>query len=143
MDDLKPGDNLLIEDAWGAIKFQGPGVFIAGGAGITPMLAILREQKQERSGAVHQLIFANSTGKDLFLAEELEGYVEGEFLKVFSQEKVPGAIYGRVNKPFLEKHLTNLEENFYVCGPPKMVTDIQKALQEMGVDASRIVAEES
>ena len=34
----------------GRSSFKDPGVFIAVGAGITPMLSILREQKQERSG---------------------------------------------------------------------------------------------
>jgi ferredoxin-NADP reductase len=39
---LNPGDELFIEDAWGAIEYKGPGYFIAGGAGIAPFIAILR-----------------------------------------------------------------------------------------------------
>lgn len=143
VDDLEVGDALLIGDAWGAIKFQGPGTFIAGGAGITPMLSILREQKQERSGGVKKLIFANSTGKDLFLADELDAYVDGEFLKVFSKESVDGAYHGRVDKAFLSDHVTDFEQNFYVCGPPKMVEDVATALKELGADGSKIVTEES
>lgn len=143
VDDLEVGDRLLIEDAWGAIKFQGPGVFIAGGAGITPMVSILREQKQERSGAVRSLIFANSRAKDLFLADELEAYVEGDFLKVFSQEDVPGAFKGRVDKAFLKEHVSDFDQNFYVCGPPKMVEDVRSALSELGADKAKIVVEHS
>ena len=33
---LKPGSELIIRDVWGDIAFKGKGVFIAGGAGITP-----------------------------------------------------------------------------------------------------------
>src|SRR5262245_37404075 len=40
---LKPGDELLIHDVWGAIAYKGEGYFIAGGAGITPFIAILRQ----------------------------------------------------------------------------------------------------
>jgi predicted ferric reductase len=39
---LKHGDELIIRDVWGAIEYKGEGVFIAGGAGVTPFIAILR-----------------------------------------------------------------------------------------------------
>jgi predicted ferric reductase len=34
---------LIIRDVWGAIEYKGEGVFIAGGAGVTPFIAILRQ----------------------------------------------------------------------------------------------------
>ncbi|MBS3850452.1 hypothetical protein KD146_17265 [Devosia sp. BSSL-BM10] len=37
------GDHLLMGDGWGTIQYQGPGTFIAGGAGVTPFIAILRD----------------------------------------------------------------------------------------------------
>jgi predicted ferric reductase len=40
---LVVGDELIIEAAWGAITYKGEGTFIAGGAGITPFVAILRD----------------------------------------------------------------------------------------------------
>ena len=49
--DLKPGDSVLIEDPWGAIEDKGPGTFIAGGAGITPFIAILRA-RHAREGSL-------------------------------------------------------------------------------------------
>src|ERR1700722_19582884 len=33
---LGPGDELIIRDVWGAIAYNVPGYFFAGGAGITP-----------------------------------------------------------------------------------------------------------
>jgi predicted ferric reductase len=39
---LKHGDELIIRDVWGAIEYKGE-VFIAGGAGVTPFIAILRQ----------------------------------------------------------------------------------------------------
>src|ERR1043165_4081102 len=39
---LKPGDELILHDVWGAISYKGEGVFIAGGAGVTPFLSIFR-----------------------------------------------------------------------------------------------------
>ncbi|MEO8414268.1 MAG: flavodoxin reductase, partial [Ginsengibacter sp.] len=43
MHQLMPGDELIISDVWGAIEYKGPGYFIAGGAGITPFISILRQ----------------------------------------------------------------------------------------------------
>src|ERR1700759_822767 len=31
---LHPGDEVILRDVWGAIEYKGPGIFIAGGAGI-------------------------------------------------------------------------------------------------------------
>src|SRR4051812_12155501 len=33
VDQLRPGNELIISDVWGAISYQGEGYFIAGGAG--------------------------------------------------------------------------------------------------------------
>src|SRR4051812_7295035 len=43
LEKLQVGDELIIGDVWGAITYSGEGVFIAGGAGITPFIAILRQ----------------------------------------------------------------------------------------------------
>jgi ferredoxin-NADP reductase len=41
LNSLKAGDELIVRDVWGAIEYKGPGYVIAGGAGITPFIAIL------------------------------------------------------------------------------------------------------
>ena len=45
---LQPGDEILIGDVYGDIAYKGEGIFIAGGAGITPFLAILKDLKKEK-----------------------------------------------------------------------------------------------
>ncbi|WDR02120.1 hypothetical protein PSQ19_15850 [Devosia algicola] len=40
---LEAGERLLLRDVWGTIQYKGPGTFIAGGAGVTPFIAILRQ----------------------------------------------------------------------------------------------------
>src|SRR5689334_8705366 len=39
---LKAGDELVLHDVWGAIHYKGKGLFIAGGAGVTPFISIFR-----------------------------------------------------------------------------------------------------
>ena len=42
LDELKAGDSLLVGEPFGTISYQGPGVFLAGGAGVTPFIGSSR-----------------------------------------------------------------------------------------------------
>lgn len=68
---LKAGDELIIRDVWGAIAYKGEGYFIAGGAGITPFIAILRQLKKDNKVGNNQLYFSNKTTADIILHDEL------------------------------------------------------------------------
>ena len=143
LDDLKSGDKLIIEDAWGAIQFKGKGTFIAGGAGVTPMLAILRDQAFKQSDAVEQIIFSNKTKKDLFMEKELRAVSDDNLLLTFTQENVDGAEHGRINETFLREHIKDFDQYFYVCGPPGMVESVETLLKKLGANADKIITEDS
>ena len=68
---LMQGDKLIIGDAWDSYKNLGPGMFIAGGTGVTPCFALLRQLNFENRLANSKLLFANKTEKDILLFEEL------------------------------------------------------------------------
>jgi ferredoxin-NADP reductase len=53
---LKQGDELLIHDVWGAIEYKGEEI-IAGGAGVTPFIAILRQLQAENKIANNKLFY--------------------------------------------------------------------------------------
>src|SRR5690554_7271395 len=44
---VEVGDELLIAKPWGTIAYKGPGLFLAGGAGITPFIAIFKQLQKE------------------------------------------------------------------------------------------------
>ncbi|RYG27457.1 MAG: flavodoxin reductase, partial [Chitinophagaceae bacterium] len=58
---LKPGDELIIGDVFGDINYKGEGMFIAGGAGVTPFIAIFKSLEKEKKIGNNQLLFANKT----------------------------------------------------------------------------------
>ena len=64
---LKPEDELIISDSWGAIQYNGPGYFIAGGAGITPFIAILRSLYLENKIAGNKLFSPTKQPQILFI----------------------------------------------------------------------------
>ena len=56
---LKPGDELILHDVWGAIQYKGEGTFIAGGAGVTPFIAIFRQLHADGKIGANRLICSN------------------------------------------------------------------------------------
>ncbi len=138
---LKAGDELILHDVWGAISYKGEGVFIAGGAGVTPFLSILRDLNSRNEIKNNMLIFANKTKTDIIHREEFEKLLGASFINILSDEEVPGYAHGWITKDFLKSHIDNFEQPFYVCGPPPMMDAIQKQLSELGVGDSSIVVE--
>src|SRR5579872_4953667 len=138
---LKAGDRLILHDVWGAIAYKGPGYFIAGGAGITPFIAILRQLDREKAIGDNRLFFSNKTAADIIYHKELKGIMGDRARYVLTQESLPQFEKGPIDKSFLRNHIRDFAVNFYVCGPDKMVTDIAGALAESGAKPDTVVFE--
>lgn len=139
---LKAGDELIVHDIWGAIHYKGEGTFIAGGAGVTPFIAILRQLQKDGALGQNQLIFSNKTSKDIILREEFEKMLENRFINTLTEEKTGRYDNRKIDKAYLREKIHNLSQYFYICGPDAMVEDIANDLRELGVEKSRIVTEE-
>ncbi len=139
---LNAGDELIISDVWGAIEFKGPGCFIAGGAGVTPFIAILRYLHSANKINGNKLIFSNKTKSDIILEEEFKNLLGKNFINILSEEKTDEFSYGNISEDFLKANLTDFDKYFYVCGPPPMIDAIEKQLDNLNVKKDLIVKEE-
>ena len=81
---LKKGDELIIREVWGAINYKGEGLFIAGGAGITPFLSIFRYLKSTNELGNNKLIFANKTKQDIIQEGELTEMLGDKCVNILS-----------------------------------------------------------
>ncbi|MGC4034347.1 MAG: FAD-binding oxidoreductase [Chitinophagaceae bacterium] len=116
---LKEGDELIIRDVWGAIAYKSEGYFIAGGAGITPFIAILRQLNSDSLVKSNQLFFSNTTSKDIILHEELDAILGANAHYILTKEKTEQFENGYINEEYLVSHVTDFTKPFYVCGPIK------------------------
>lgn len=139
---LKPGDQLIIHDVFGAIHYKGEGVFIAGGAGVTPFIAILRSLYKEDKIGNNKLIFSNNTKADIILKDEFERMLGKNFINTLTKEKTDEYDNEKIDKNYLGKKVNNFNQYFYICGPDAMVEDIHKDLLALGVKEDKIVIEE-
>ena len=138
---LQPGDELIIRDAWGAIEYKGPGYFIAGGAGVTPFIAILRQLKKENKLAGNKLFFANRTNQDVILQEELTDMLQGDAIYVITDKADKNHYSGYIDETFLKKNVDDFNKHFYLCGPDKMIADLQEILKKLGASPEAVVFE--
>jgi ferredoxin-NADP reductase len=138
---LKIGDELIIRDVWGAISYKGKGVFIAGGAGITPFISIFRDLQQKNEVQGNILLFANKTKADIILESEFRRLLGPAFINILSEEKVKGYFHGMIDRDFLTKNIADLSRNIYICGPPPMMDSVLKLMAELGVDKNSVTLE--
>ncbi|HKB43063.1 MAG TPA: FAD-binding oxidoreductase [Chitinophagaceae bacterium] len=128
---LKPGDEILLHDVWGAIHYKGAGVFIAGGAGVTPFIAIFRQLQHDDELDGNTLLFSNKTHKDIILKDEFSAMLGSKFINTLTKENVPGYDYHAINEEYLRQKINNFDQQFYICGPDRMVKDVHEILKKL------------
>ena len=139
--ELTAGAVAKMDDPFGAIRDRGPGVFLAAGAGITPFIPILR--KHDHNGQMDcTLIFSNKTEADIIMRGEWEAMQGLRTVFTLTDEESEKLETGQVDKAFLEKHVGDFDQTFYLCGPQGFVDDVRSALLELGAKKDNIVTEE-
>jgi ferredoxin-NADP reductase len=135
------GAELILHDVFGAIQYKGPGVFIAGGAGITPFISIFRDLFAKNQIEGNSLIYSNKTSEDVIMGDELQEMLKDNFIKLFTRENVLGFRGRRIDRAYLIDHISDFGQHFYICGPTGFVKSISKDLHDLGASMDIIVIE--
>lgn len=139
---LKQEDELILHDIFGAIAYKGQGVFIAGGAGVTPFISIFRFLRSRNELGDNKLIFANKRKEDIILKQEFESLLGMNFINILSDEKTNGYAHGYITEEFLKANIKDLKKKIYLCGPEPMMEAIEKHLSNLGIEKHSIIKEE-
>lgn len=138
---IKVNEQLLIGDAWGAISYGGPGLFIAGGAGITPFISIFRQLATENRLAGNRLLFANKTRADIILEAELNHLLQTNIVHVLSEETSPEYKTGFITADLISENIPPGSRKVYVCGPPPMMDAVLAYCRQLGIADTAITVE--
>ena len=139
---LKKDDELILHDIFGTITYKGEGLFIAGGAGVTPFIAILKCLWSRNEIGENKLIFANKTRADIILESEFEKILGSNFINILSDEDAKGYYQGFITEEFLKENIIDFDKSIYICGPPPMMEALEKFLSNLQIDEKLIVKEE-
>jgi propane monooxygenase reductase subunit len=141
---LQVGDELDVTGPYGVFTLREndrPILFIGGGAGMAPILSLLRSMAERGVARPAVYYYGAREEQDLFHLEELKGLetmLPGfRFVPALSDsdwEGETGLITDVVERS--EQGLDGVDA--YLCGPPPMVDAAQEMLMRLGVDEARI-----
>jgi len=148
----KVGDRADVDGAYGRFSYLFyPGeddlLFICGGIGITPFLAMLRHMHDTGARKRVLLLWSNRTEQELVAREELGQIAKSgrPELKVALFLTKAGEDWkgerGRIDREAIARYLeppSGATRGAYVCCPPPMSRDIIRALRNLGIPAEHI-----
>jgi len=135
------GDELIIHDVYGDISYKGEGIFIAGGAGVTPFIAIFKQLEKNNQVGNNKLLFANKTKADIILEEKFQHLLGDNFYNILSDEERAGYEHGYITAELIDKLISNQTKYFYICGPEPMMKAVEKQLLSLGISEKFFVKE--
>ena len=121
----------------------------AAGSGITPLLSIIKTTLLTEPKSSFTLVYGNRNRHSIIFKEELEGlknrYMDRfRVIYILSREKTDAAInFGRIDAEkcttLCNKNLDiNSTDEFFLCGPEKMIFSVKDQLEQLGVDKKKI-----
>lgn len=128
-----------------------PAVFLAGGIGITPFLAIARHAAKERLPHRIYLFYANRRPKDAAFLPELQKLEQlnpnYRLIAIMAEPDKSAQRWsgetGFIRRDLLEKHLADLASPmYYFAGPPPMTMAMRNMLEEIGIGEQAMRYEE-
>ena len=151
---IKKGDEIKCGTPEGRFIFDQknnsiPSMAIAAGSGITPIISIIRSFLDSAPNTPFTLIYGNKTPEKTMFYDELKSLEDKfEALKIywsFSEEKIDGAGFGRIDSAFLNYVLKNISNSYpkllYLCGPGKLIDYSKQFFLEKGFDENDILFE--
>jgi len=127
-------------------------VAIAAGSGITPVLSILAAILEGEPGSSVTLVYANRTHRSVMFLDEVHDLKDRfpsrlQIVHVLSREQQEVELLsGRLDGPRLTRILAALVppaevDQWFLCGPQQMVTELRATLESLDVPSSRVHTE--
>jgi ferredoxin-NADP reductase len=151
-DELRPDDRIELRGPIGGYfvwepSQGGPLLLIAGGSGIVPLMAIIRERARAEADVETRLLYSSRSWEDVVFRDELDRR-SGTGLTVvhtLTRSQPPGwqGYARRVDTQMLIEAGTDPAERprVYVCGPTPFVEAIATTLVELGHEPLRVKTE--
>lgn len=146
---LNPGDVISAAHVSGDFildKDVAHHVFVAGGIGITPFIAMIRATRRTGAPLNATLFYATGTEKDIAFRDEFKDAKEIGLTIVHVFAKDEGATMahetGFLTPEMITRHVPDANgATFYLSGPSGMVTTYKGLLQGMGIPMRKIITD--
>jgi Na+-transporting NADH:ubiquinone oxidoreductase subunit F len=151
---LKPGDKVTISGPYGEFFIQetkAEMVYIGGGAGMAPLRSHIFELfKRDETNRKVSYWYGGRSAKELFYLDEFEELAEKNenfSLNIALSDPLPednwsgykGFIHQVLLEEYLSKHPNPEDLEYYVCGPPMMLSAVRNMLDDLGVEPDSVL----
>jgi ferredoxin-NADP reductase len=152
-EELRVGDELELRGPVGGYfvwepAVAGPLLLVAGGSGIVPLRAMLRERQRAGSDVPARLLYSSRTLPDVIYRAELDSYGDGDGLSVgytLTRAQPSGwtGYAGRVDAALLSQVAWPADKQplAFVCGPTAFVEKVADELVGLGYPPGRVKTE--
>ncbi len=156
IDELKIGSYSTSIGPSGSFKlktYKNPKNFVATGTGLAPFVAMIKDNLNQIPETKINLYFGSKSIKEDLTKFFFEEYLTPDYpnFKIYnslSDEKEiiesQKILKGRVTETVLKKEEAKTDfkdREFYLCGNPNMVTDMEKILKNSGIKEEKIIKE--
>jgi ferredoxin-NADP reductase len=154
IDEVRVGDRLQLRGPVGGhfiwtSDTKDPLCLIAGGAGVTPLMAMLRHRGKTSRRVPAQLIYSSRSLADVIFRDELDAMAgRDDMLRVTyaltrEQPKNWQGHGGRIDKTLLARTCVPVSQQpaIYIFGPSSFVESVSRILVELGFDGFSIKTE--
>ncbi|MEJ6394595.1 NADH:ubiquinone reductase (Na(+)-transporting) subunit F [Gymnodinialimonas sp. 2305UL16-5] len=148
---LKPGDDILLSGPFGDFHIQETDremIFVGGGVGMAPLRAMIHQELARGSARRIRYLYGARSLEDLFYSEEFTEQAAAH--RTFSwtpalSDPAPGDRWtgatGFIHETLraeLADHPAPEECEYYLCGPPVMISAVLATLDRLGVQPAAI-----
>jgi ferredoxin-NADP reductase len=153
-ENVQPGDRFELRGPIGGyfvwtLAVGGPLFLIAGGAGIAPLMAMLRHRAVVKSTIPAVLLYSSRTLEDIIYREELDRMAaRSDGLRVahtLTRGQPPGWAGGarRIDGSMLESIglPASARPRIFICGPTSLVESVARSLSDLGHERTLIKTE--
>ncbi|MBK9490431.1 MAG: NADH:ubiquinone reductase (Na(+)-transporting) subunit F [Haliscomenobacter sp.] len=150
----KPGDKVMVSGPYGEFHIKPTKkemVYIGGGAGMAPLRSHIFHMfhTQKMTDRKVSYWYGGRSSKELFYQDDFEA-IEKDFpnfsFNIALSEPMPednwtgykGFIHQVLYENYLKNHPEPEEIEYYICGPPMMLSAVQKMLGDLGVPDENI-----
>jgi ferredoxin-NADP reductase len=127
----------------------GPLLLVAGGSGIVPLMAMIRERSRAGAAVPTRLLFSSRHFDEIIYREELDGLARNgsglEVIHTLTRSQPPG--WTGYDRRIDERLLADVLDPFgagarvYICGPTALVETAANALLRLGLPPDRVRTE--
>ncbi|MDA7430958.1 NADH:ubiquinone reductase (Na(+)-transporting) subunit F [Primorskyibacter aestuariivivens] len=148
---VRPGDEIALSGPFGDFHVQPTGremIFVGGGVGMAPLRAMIHQELARGTERRIRYFYGARSAVDLFYAGEFDALAKRQqnfgFIPALS-DPAPGDRWtgatGFVHEILfaeMQAHLAPEDCEYYLCGPPAMISAVLATLARLGVEPASI-----